>query len=53
MKLKSVENYPNAIMLTQRKNVFRTQAFQNGWFEVQDLSSQLVASALAVKEGMR
>ncbi|MCB9226601.1 MAG: RsmB/NOP family class I SAM-dependent RNA methyltransferase [Chitinophagales bacterium] len=53
IEAKSVANYPNAIMLTHRKNVFRTQAFQNGWFEVQDLSSQLVASALAVKEGMR
>lgn len=53
IETKLVANYPEALMLTERKNVFRTQAFQNGWFEVQDLSSQLVALALNVKEGMR
>jgi 16S rRNA (cytosine967-C5)-methyltransferase len=37
----------------ERKNVFRTQAFQDGFFEVQDLSSQLVAAALQVQAGMR
>lgn len=50
---RKVDNYNDALVLIERKNVFRTQAFQNGWFEVQDLSSQLVAPALDVKEGMR
>ena len=43
----------NALLLTKRKNVFRTHAFQNGWFEVQDYSSQLVAEYLDVAPAMR
>ncbi|MEE9349671.1 MAG: methyltransferase domain-containing protein [Flavobacteriaceae bacterium] len=45
--------YLNALELVVRKNVFRTDAFQNGHFEVQDASSQTVAPFLDVKEGMR
>ncbi|MCB9256318.1 MAG: class I SAM-dependent methyltransferase [Chitinophagales bacterium] len=48
-----VENWPNALVLKDRKNLFRTQAFQEGWFEVQDLSSQLVAESLAPNPGSR
>ena len=48
-----VEGQENALVLEERKNVFRTKAFQSGWFEVQDVSSQLVAEALGVKPGMR
>ena len=48
-----LKNYPNALELVERKNVFITDAFQNGHFEVQDASSQLVAPFLDVKEGMR
>ena len=42
-----------ALVLTRRQNVFRTQAFRDGWFEVQDFSSQLVAPLLAPEPGMR
>lgn len=45
--------YPEAILLKERKNVFKTDAFKSGLFEVQDASSQLVASFLDVKPGMR
>ena len=48
-----LKNYPNALELVERKNVFTTEAFRNGHFEVQDASSQLVAPFLEVKEGMR
>ncbi len=48
-----LNNYPDALELVERKNVFRTEVFQNGHFEVQDASSQLVAPFLDVKEGMR
>ncbi len=48
-----LKNHPNALELVVRKNVFITDAFQNGHFEVQDASSQLVAPFLEVKEGMR
>jgi len=45
--------HPDAIKLVERANVFKTEAFKNGWFEVQDASSQLVAAYLDVKPGMK
>jgi len=38
----SHRNYPDALILKKRANVFETDAFQRGLFEVQDASSQLV-----------
>jgi len=49
----TLQKYPNALELVERKNVFRTEAFRKGFFEVQDASSQLVAPYLDVEEGMR
>lgn len=46
-------NHPSALKLKKRANVFVTDAFKNGWFEVQDASSQLVAEFLDVKPGMK
>lgn len=43
----------DALVLKERANVFLTQAFKDGLFEVQDASSQLVAPLLDVKPGMR
>ncbi|MDP5158108.1 MAG: methyltransferase domain-containing protein [Flaviramulus sp.] len=48
-----LKEYPNALKLKERANVFSTEAFKNGFFEVQDASSQLVAEFLDVKPGMR
>ncbi len=48
-----ISNYPFALKLKERANVFKTDAFKNGWFEVQDASSQLVAEFLDVKPGMK
>lgn len=48
-----IKGYPNALKLKERSNVFQTEAFKNGLFEVQDASSQLVADFLDVKPGMR
>ncbi len=48
-----VKEYPEALQLTERTNVFTSQAFKDGFFEVQDASSQLVAHYLDVKPGMR
>lgn len=48
-----IKGYPSALKLTERKNVFITNAFKSGLFEVQDASSQLVAAYLDVKPGMR
>jgi len=46
-------DYPNALKLKERANVFQTEAFKNGAFEVQDASSQLVAEFMNVEPGMR
>lgn len=46
-------DYPDALVLLKRKNVFRTPLFKEGLFEVQDASSQMVAAALEVEPGMR
>lgn len=48
-----IKDYPHALKLKERANVFTTEAFQNGLFEVQDASSQLVAEFLNVQPGMR
>ncbi|MDG1528011.1 MAG: methyltransferase domain-containing protein [Polaribacter sp.] len=46
-------NHPDALKLVERANVFRTEAFKKGFFEVQDASSQLVAAYLDVQPGMK
>ncbi|RED46023.1 16S rRNA (cytosine967-C5)-methyltransferase [Seonamhaeicola aphaedonensis] len=48
-----IKGYPSALKLKERSNVFVTDAFKNGMFEVQDASSQLVADILDVKPGMK
>lgn len=42
-----------AFVVQKRKNLFATEAFKNGWFEVQDFSSQQVAHFMEVQPGMR
>lgn len=49
----TIANYPDALKLTERANVFKTDAFKNGFFEVQDASSQLVATFFKVEPGMK
>lgn len=41
----------DALLVTERKNLFRTRAFRAGLFEVQDFSSQQAAPALEVEAG--
>lgn len=48
-----LKNYPDALVPSERVNVFSTKAFSNGFFEVQDASSQKVAPFLQVVSGMR
>jgi len=48
-----IKGYPDALKLTERANVFTSEAFKNGWFEVQDASSQKVAHFLNPEPGMR
>ncbi len=49
----AVKGYPHALKLVERANVFITEQFKNGWFEVQDGASQKVAQLLDPKPGMR
>lgn len=49
----TLKEYPSALVLKERANVFLTNAFKDGLFEVQDASSQLVAELLDIKPGMR
>jgi 16S rRNA (cytosine967-C5)-methyltransferase len=44
---------PDAVELKFPRNVFRTEAFHKGLFEVQDASSQMVSEFLNVQSGMR
>ena len=48
-----IKGYASALRLPERANVFQTEAFKKGYFEVQDASSQLVAEILEVKPGQR
>jgi 16S rRNA (cytosine967-C5)-methyltransferase len=48
-----IPKHEDALKLVERANVFVTDCFKNGLFEVQDASSQLVADFLDVKPGMR
>lgn len=45
--------YPDALLLEERQNIFTRQAFKDGLFEVQDAASQRIAPYLDVKPGMR
>ena len=49
----TLKNYPDAVQLEEKKNVFLTSAFKDGMFEVQDASSQKIGELLDVKEGQR
>ncbi len=49
----TVQKGEYALELVERGNVFRTPAFKDGWFEVQDLASQQVALALDIQPGQR
>ncbi len=49
----TVSGAMDALLLEERKNVFQTQTFKEGLFEVQDASSQLVAPYLDIKPGQR
>jgi 16S rRNA (cytosine967-C5)-methyltransferase len=50
---KPLQDYPHALVLNERANVFSSESFRNGFFEVQDASSQLVAPFLQPGPGQR
>ena len=48
-----VPDMQNAYELKEKTNLFLTDEFKNGWFEMQDVSSQLVAPFVEASPGMR
>jgi 16S rRNA (cytosine967-C5)-methyltransferase len=46
-------DFPDALLLNERQNVFGTEAFKEGLFEVQDAASQYIAPFLRAEAGMR
>ena len=48
-----IDGYPYALQLVNRRNVFITDCFKKGYFEMQDASSQLVADFDEAKPGIR
>lgn len=47
-----VDDAPDAVVASVRKNFANNIGYRNGFFEIQDVSSQLVAPLLEVKSGM-
>lgn len=48
-----VDDFADALFLSERKNVFVTQSYKKGFFEVQDIGSQKIAPFLDPHPGMR
>ncbi len=48
-----VPNVPEALVLRKRKNIFTSEHFKEGLFEMQDAGSQAISRFLDVKPGMR
>ena len=53
IEAEKVKSFDDALVLKQRKNVFVTQCFKKGFFEVQDAASQLIAPLLNPQPGDR
>jgi len=53
IETETIEGYPDALKLKERTNVFRTKAFAEGFFEVQDASSQKVGTFTKAEPGLR
>jgi 16S rRNA (cytosine967-C5)-methyltransferase len=49
----SIDGFSDALVLEERQNIFGTNAFKEGLFDVQDAASQLIAPFLRVEPGMR
>ncbi len=47
------KEFPDALILEERQNIFTRQQFKDGLFEVQDAGSQLIAPFLQPQPGMR
>lgn len=50
-KIKCQITVPDAIEIKNQQNVFVTEAYRQGWFEVQDIGSQWIAPLLQLEAG--
>ena len=48
-----LRDYPDALQLVERSNIFKTQAFADGLFEVQDASSQKVVPFMQIDDKVK
>ena len=47
------DDAPDALIIHSKRNLRNTYPYKSGWFEVQDISSQMVAQMLDPKPGMK
>jgi len=50
VETQEIEGYPDALLVVNKPNLFKTEIFKEGHFEVQDASSQKVAAFLDLNE---
>jgi 16S rRNA (cytosine967-C5)-methyltransferase len=48
-----LRQYPDALVLRERQNIFSSPSFKEGLFEVQDAGSQAIAPYLRIESGQR
>ena len=48
-----LDEYPDALVLAERQNIFPSPTFKEGLFEVQDAGSQAISPFLRISSGMR
>lgn len=53
IEVEPLEGYNDALILSQRQNLFQNQLFKLGLFELQDAGSQAISEFLDVQPGMR
>jgi len=52
VEVEEILDFPDALLLKQRKDLSQLKTFKNGFYEIQDASSQLVGPFAKVKAGM-
>ncbi len=53
IEVSPIEGYNDALILSERQNIFQNQLFKLGLFELQDAGSQAISEFLEVEPGMR
>jgi 16S rRNA (cytosine967-C5)-methyltransferase len=53
IEFEEIPSAADAIIIKQKANIYNLDIFKNGWIEVQDVNSQMIAPLLDVQDGMR